>query len=39
MGGGRKCDERCFKAILFLNIGKKATVPRASGCFELAAGY
>jgi hypothetical protein len=30
MGGGRKCDERYFKAIAFFNIGKKAAVPRAS---------
>ena len=28
MGGGRKCDERCFKAIVYSNIGRKATLPR-----------
>ena len=33
-GGGRKCDEHCFKAIVIFNVGRKATVPRASGCYE-----
>lgn len=32
--GLRKCDERCFKAIVFFNIGRKTTVPRASRCYE-----
>jgi hypothetical protein len=36
MGGGRKCDERYFKAIVFLHIGRKATLPRASGCYGCA---
>ena len=36
MGRWRKFDERCFRAIVFLNIERKTTASRASGCYALA---